>query len=88
MITEAITFDEAFRRAVYTVSDGRITSVKSTNTLEDLGLDSISVTELLLILEQSLDTSFDDATLEGLMEASNIGEFAAALKASFEGAGT
>jgi acyl carrier protein len=59
-------FVEVLSEALSTVSTGEFGALKEDRTIADLGLDSMSLVELVTVLEERLHTTIEDRKLAEL----------------------
>lgn len=50
-------------------------NLRAETLVDDIGLDSLSLTQVVTALEVDLGVEFNDAELTGLLEARNLGDY-------------
>lgn len=74
-------FVEAVEKALAQVTTREVGPITADRELADLGLDSVSMAELILVMEDELGVSVDLVEAEGLKTFGDLQELVARLKA-------
>lgn len=75
-------FEKSVRDSIRQVSPREIGPVTFDGAIADLGLDSVSVAELFIVLENTLDVTIEEDDLARLRTFGDLQELVARLKAT------
>ena len=81
MLADEIDLENILLNAFNSLEDRRFDALDRTARIEELGLDSLSMNQILLYLEERLGGSLSDETLERMADAVTVGDLLDTLKA-------